>query len=144
MTRSNRRFIADQRGASAVEFALVVVPFLFLIVGVVEVGRAFWTRQVLTDVAMAGARCMGVLQVQCTEGGNYSATKTRNFIEDLLRSRGVMLPGDGIAMTPDTSCEGLPGFSMVTIAAPFVSALPLDKVLDLDGTACFPNQPKDG
>lgn len=144
MMRRIRNLLADQAGASAVEFALVVMPFLFMIFGTIEVGRAFWIRQVLADVATAGARCMGVMQSQCMDGGASSLSKTRSFIEGELLGRGVAVAREGIVMNGNATCEGLSNFSMVTISTRFSSVFPIDKVINLDGIACFPNQPAEG
>lgn len=135
-----RRFLAGTHGASAVEFALVVVPFLLLLFGIIEVGRAFWTRQVLADVAIMGARCMGVMQRECIENDSYAAGKTLSFLVDGLRGRGVSVPDENIVLEPDAECDGLPGFSRVTISLQFSSALPLDDVFNFSSVACFPNQ----
>lgn len=42
-----RRLLADRRGSIAVEFAIAVPVLLTAMVGVVEVGRLFWTRHAL-------------------------------------------------------------------------------------------------
>lgn len=134
------RFLGDRRGASAVEFALVVIPFLLLCFGIIEVGRALWTRQVLADVAILGARCMGVRQLQCSEGEHYSADKTRRFIIAELSGRGVAVAQQNVVLDANASCDGVPGFSMVTISRQFSTALPFNDIFNLSGTACFPNQ----
>ena len=72
--------LADTRGASAVEFALVAGPFLLILVGSVEFGRYVWTRQAIQDTAIAGARCVGVLQRPCEQDGVFNPTKARNFV----------------------------------------------------------------
>jgi Flp pilus assembly protein TadG len=41
--RPLRRFGGDRRGASAIEFALVSAPFLFMIVGVMQLGLVYVT-----------------------------------------------------------------------------------------------------
>ncbi len=67
----SRRLIqagASRSGASAVEFALVLFPLLLVIFGVIEFGRAMWTREALQETAIAGARCMGVLNSNCATG----------------------------------------------------------------------------
>ena len=49
------RFRADQRGASAVEFALVAVPFLSLTCGTIEASIDYWAQAILQQaVADAG------------------------------------------------------------------------------------------
>lgn len=37
------RFARDMRGAAAVEFAIIALPLMVAIVGIIETGRAFWT-----------------------------------------------------------------------------------------------------
>jgi len=45
-----------QRGAAAVEFALVIVPLLLIIAGIVEFGRTFWYYDALTKSTRDAAR----------------------------------------------------------------------------------------
>jgi Flp pilus assembly protein TadG len=45
-----------RRGAAAVEFALVAIPFLFLVFTMVEFGRYVMIYQILIDAAREGAR----------------------------------------------------------------------------------------
>jgi len=45
-----------RRGAAAVEFALVAIPFLFLVFTMVEFGRYVMIYQILVDAAREGAR----------------------------------------------------------------------------------------
>ena len=52
VTRSHR----SERGASLVEFAIVLPLFLLLIGGMVDFGRAFYTKVMLTNAAREGAR----------------------------------------------------------------------------------------
>ena len=52
------RAVADDRGQAMVEFALVAPLLLMLVFGIVEFGRAWNARQVVTDAARAGARVM--------------------------------------------------------------------------------------
>jgi Flp pilus assembly protein TadG len=46
----------QDRGASAVEFALVLPLLLLVIAGIVDFGRAFFTQVILTNAAREGAR----------------------------------------------------------------------------------------
>ena len=47
---------ADQRGAAAVEFALVVVPFLTLVFGAIDFGWAIDNDVLVNNAAREGAR----------------------------------------------------------------------------------------
>ena len=51
-----RRFRKDKRGATAVEFALVAVPFLGLLGSIVETGLTFIAAQALDRAAYAAGR----------------------------------------------------------------------------------------
>ncbi len=46
-----RRLLADIRGATAVEFALVALPFVILMLGLIEFGRALHIRHGLDNAA---------------------------------------------------------------------------------------------
>lgn len=51
-----RRFRADRKGATAVEFGLLSMPFFFLLMLIVEMSLVFWTRQVLQEATSQAAR----------------------------------------------------------------------------------------
>jgi Flp pilus assembly protein TadG len=49
-----------QRGAVAVEFALVIVVLLLIVSGIVEFGRVFWYYDALTKATRDGARLVSL------------------------------------------------------------------------------------
>ena len=51
-----RRFRRDQSGAAAVEFALVVGLFVFILYGLIAFGMVLATKQRVTNAAAEGAR----------------------------------------------------------------------------------------
>ncbi len=51
-----RRFRGDSKGATAVEFGLLSMPFFFLLMMIVEMSLVFWTRQVLQEATSQAAR----------------------------------------------------------------------------------------
>jgi Flp pilus assembly protein TadG len=63
MSRAHRR-ASGRRGQSLVEFALVVPLLLLLVVGVIELGRAWNINQVVTFAARQGARTAAVMNAQ--------------------------------------------------------------------------------
>jgi Flp pilus assembly protein TadG len=65
------RFRSD-RGATAVEFAFVLVPLMLILLGVVDFGRVYNQQLTLTAAARAGVRVMAVLN---DTNAAYSATK---------------------------------------------------------------------
>ncbi len=53
MRRNGRH---SERGAAAVEFALVLTPLLLLVLGTIDWGYYFYVREVVTNAAREGAR----------------------------------------------------------------------------------------
>ena len=143
----SRRLIqagASRSGASAVEFALVVFPLMLVIFGVVEFGRAMWTREALQETAIAGARCLGVLNSNCATGRAYSASATTAYVQTVARAWGIDLPGTSVSLDRNATCAGVSGFSSVSINYTFQTVTPgllgpLSGGVPLSATACFPN-----
>lgn len=46
----------QQRGVAAVEFALVIIPLLLIVAGIIEFGRTFWYYDALTKSTRDAAR----------------------------------------------------------------------------------------
>jgi Flp pilus assembly protein TadG len=55
-----RSRLRDERGASAVEFALVVPLLLLLVLGIAEFGRAFQVQGTISAAAREGVRTMAL------------------------------------------------------------------------------------
>lgn len=51
-----RKKITSQKGAALVEFALVLIPLLLLIFGIIEFGIMLYDKQILTNACREGAR----------------------------------------------------------------------------------------
>jgi Flp pilus assembly protein TadG len=58
MTR--KTLLKDQRGTSAVEFALTLPVFILMILGVWQIGHGMWAQFALQHGAQMAARCMAV------------------------------------------------------------------------------------
>jgi Flp pilus assembly protein TadG len=61
---------SDRRGAAALEFALVAIPFLLLVLGLIEFGCLILTQHLITNAARAGARTACV-NTDVQENGNH-------------------------------------------------------------------------
>lgn len=70
MTSRFRR--RNERGAEAVEFALIAVPFLLVILGIIQYGFYFWTAETTNSSAREAARRIVV-------GDCWDATQLTNF-----------------------------------------------------------------
>jgi Flp pilus assembly protein TadG len=71
------RLRRDDRGQSLVEFALTVPVLILLIVGMVQLGIAYWNYMQLTDAVRVGGRAAATQTTQaaaCTQGKSAAAT----------------------------------------------------------------------
>ena len=109
---------------AAVEFALVSLLMMTWIFGLMEVARAYWTYQIIQEVAIQGARCMGVLSSSCASGGAYSASTAQSYMVTVASNLGMTLPADDIVVARPASCAGTAGFSAVSINYNFKTLMP--------------------
>jgi Flp pilus assembly protein TadG len=112
--RSYRR---NQRGASAVEFAVVAPVFFLLIFGMIEYGRMVMVQQVITNASREGCRRAVI------DGTTYADVEAA--VENYLTSAGI----DGTTLTVDPNPPSSAGAGdpvTVTVSVPFaqVSWLP--------------------
>lgn len=92
--RSRARHVRGDRGAAAVEFALVLPLLLLLIVGMVQFGRVYSMQIQLTGAANDGAR---YLSVNPTDAAG-ARTRTQNAAPNLGLTAGE------IAVTATAPC----------------------------------------
>lgn len=82
MRRVNRR--PSQRGASAVEFAIVLPVLLALLCGTIDWGFYFFTREVVVNASREGAR-VGTLQFAADKNPRTEAENAaRNYLAGAL------------------------------------------------------------
>ena len=89
----------NQKGATAVEFAIVLSLLITLIFGIIEFGLFIFNRQVITNAAREGARA-GIIArpVRLSNDGinavvvNYGAQHLITFGDDVLTADDVVIP----------------------------------------------------
>ncbi len=89
-----RSRLRDERGASAVEFGLIVPLLLVLLVGIIEFGHAFQVQGTLSAAAREGARRMALQNDQ---------TEARDAVREATGSLTTGLTDDQISIDP-ASC----------------------------------------
>jgi Flp pilus assembly protein TadG len=89
---------ARRRGATIVEFALISQVIFFLVLGIIELGRALMVAHLLSDVARQSARYAVV-----TEGGNKSTTTIQTYASNLLTSYGLTTTNTPLVYVNDSS-----------------------------------------
>lgn len=63
MTHVVRSHFTTQRGAAAIEFAIVSAVFFMLLLGAIEMGRLLWTWNAATEATRLGARMAVVCDI---------------------------------------------------------------------------------
>lgn len=137
---SQRRWRLDDKGTTAVEFALVV-PLLFLFMfALLESYFALFNFQQVQAVASETARCVAIGSSLCSSGGAaYAVDKAApgHSVDALTQQM--------VAVNTNTSCSGQTGMTKITITYPLAKALPLNFIpsfmtnYNLIGVGCFPN-----
>jgi len=70
-----------ERGASAVEFGLVLVPLLVIVFGIIQYGFYFWTMQGGADIARDAARRAAVNDpAVCADFKSYVTGRINGFV----------------------------------------------------------------
>jgi len=96
-----------ERGAAAVEFALVMPILLVLVLGIVEFGRTYNIQTTLSSASREGVR---VMALQSSSSNARMATRS-------AASPAVTLSDSQITVTP-ASCIGSTAAATVTITYP--------------------------
>ena len=90
----------NQKGATAVEFAIVLSLLLTLIFGIVEFGLAMFNRQVITNAAREGARA-GIVARPVRLSNDEIAAVVVGYAEDYLITFGDdVLTADEVDIDP--------------------------------------------
>lgn len=121
-TRPQVRRGRDESGASAVEFALVLLPLLTLVFGLVAYGYMLSFRQALSQGAAEGARAAAIWHAPYADtqlGDRAAAAKAA--ANEALSSYGVSCGVDGAeCLVSFTDCEGGSAkCAAVTISYPY-------------------------
>jgi Flp pilus assembly protein TadG len=109
-----RQRLRDERGASAVEFGLVVPLLLLLVLGIVEFGHAFQVQGTLSAAAREGARAMALRNDQ---------DQARDAVRDAAAALNPEISDDQILIDP-ASCPPTGGTNVeltIEYSMPFLT-----------------------
>jgi Flp pilus assembly protein TadG len=79
--RRFRRFAKDERGSTAIEFVLLIFPFVLMMFAIIETGLSFATQQVMSNAADDLARSLRVGNLQ---PANVTAAGVKSTICDQI------------------------------------------------------------
>ncbi|WP_027998858.1 TadE/TadG family type IV pilus assembly protein [Sinorhizobium arboris] len=118
--RDVQRLWRSEAGATAVEFALVCLPLLLLILGVIEFGRVFYVRNDLSHAADIAARKVLIGQVARDASDSEAQQKLERAVRESFRS------GNPLLLQIVTGKETVDGidFRILSIRYPFTFVLP--------------------
>ena len=116
-----------ERGAAAVEFALIVIPLLILLLGIIEFGYIFNQQLTVTNAAREGARVLAITK-DSGEATAAAASAASTLTGTPTISIDATCPTDGtpgdaevslsLPMTTLTGIEGfVPGLPAITLSA---------------------------
>jgi Flp pilus assembly protein TadG len=103
-----RRQMLRERGAAAVELALVLPLLLLMVGGIVDFGRFFYTQNIVVNAAREGARSRAL--------GYTIADSTTRVTQSLTGMQGTastktynLVQGAGNTLTLNANCPSSPG-----------------------------------
>lgn len=96
-----RAKVREQRGAAAVEFAIIVSLLLIIVLGIVEYGRVFNQLEVLNSAAREGARVAAV-RGTVTDIRNAVATAAEPYQSQIPASLSITVDGASAGNPPCT------------------------------------------
>ena len=118
----------DERGATALEFAILAPVFFLLIFGIIAFGLLFWTQVGLQHGAEMAARCASINATVCP---NSNPSAITNYA--MQQAFGLSLPAS--TFTYSTLACGNQVSAIYTFAFPNILNL---GSLTLTAQACFP------
>lgn len=86
-----RRFRRDEDGATAVEFALISIPFFALLFAILETALVFWSTQVLETAVADSSRRIYTGEFQTANNGTTDPNELARLFKDDVCSRVVAL-----------------------------------------------------
>jgi Flp pilus assembly protein TadG len=96
----------DDRGAAAVEFALVMIPLFLIVFGIIDFGRAFNEEETLTQAARVGARLATL---------GKDSTTVKNAVVNAAKTAVTLSPSN---ITVSGNCSGSDTSETVTVTDP--------------------------
>jgi Flp pilus assembly protein TadG len=123
--RGAGRYWKNERGAAAAEFALVVIPFLGLVLGIIWVSMMLYANHTLQYAAEDAARCWSIKTTICT-----SAATTQTYASGRYSGPNIAPAFVATQVSCGHKVTGTANFPLTTGL--------LNTTVPLSATACFP------
>jgi Flp pilus assembly protein TadG len=105
------RLLADENGATAVEFGLVAAPFIALLVGIIQTFLVIFASQLLETVVMQASR-----QILTNQAQNSNMTQT-GFTSLVCQQVAILFNCSGLMV----DVQSVSSFSSTSTAAPVLT-----------------------
>ncbi len=90
-----KRGIRSERGAVAVEFAILLPVFLLLLCGIMDFGHAYYMKQLVTSASREGARYGTLYTTNASTGAHVNPNALNPSIHDWVYNKyAPLLPSD--------------------------------------------------
>ena len=122
-----RRMLRSRAGTTTLEFALVMLPFLMMIFGIVDFSRLIWTQSALQFATERAARCAAV---------NTSACGTLSEIQAYAGSQAFATEIPTTAFSYAANACG--SDVSATTSFTFISTILMPTALTLTARSCYP------
>ena len=134
-----RRRKTHSRGQSLVEFSLVIIPFVFILMGIFDLGRAIYMMNGTAQAAREIGRVASV-HSGCPQGStNACDMGASTQIDNVVATQRRLLPGmsintdvdivcvtiDDVTKTPDNSCMWGTDYVRVRVRSSFTPITPI-------------------
>jgi len=141
-------FFRNNRGATAVEFALVALPVMAFIIGIIQFGWIVWVDNLLHISVDTASRCgaIGSVTSPCGGAGPVNGGSIANMITTATT---VFQPLTGATFTDNSSCSvgvgtGLQGSGLVGTYHISIGLAVFAMNLTLTAQSCYPTVPPAG
>jgi Flp pilus assembly protein TadG len=138
-------FFRNNRGATAVEFALVALPLMAFILGIIQFGWIVWVDNLLHISVDTASRCGAIRSTTtpCNGAGPVNGGSITNMI---TTANTVFQPLTGATFTDNTSCSinagtTLQGSGLVGEYAISIGLGIFAMNLTLTAQSCYPTVP---
>jgi hypothetical protein len=126
----------NTRGATAVEYAIVLPAFLMFVLGLMDCGRLIWTYATLSRAAESAARCWVINTVTCGTGSStetYAVTQACGLGLNAASAHTIFH-----ATTPACGKQVVGTLSFTFTIPWFYGWAPGGNAMTMNVTACYP------
>ena len=129
LTMKNKTIIRNQNGGAAVEFAIILPLFIFLLFGIIEGGLLLYNQHIITNASREGARAGIIAAVP-----KVTDQEIRDKVKDYARRFLVTFSSDTLE---DENINILPAYSTRNNAGAFGTDLVVDVTYNYDFLSLF-------